>query len=166
MSVCLNICELPHLPFSNSTFAKKKKQKTQQTLIFRISAQHFWPAPIHTQKDLEHGKNQCISWPRCICLAPGLGIPVSCPIHLRCVSQVLPWPGLPVLFTYGPSILPRTSHTPSGSFQLQVPLPTASTPDIPASQPLRNLIATMPCQDIFWRKEERTCVSSWKDDFL
>lgn len=137
MSICLNICERLHLPFSDGTFAKKKNKK-QQTLIFRISTQHFCPSPIHTQKDLEHGRNQCDSWPRCICLTPGLGIPVSCPIRLHCVSQVLPWPRLPALFTHGPHILATTAPrdltcSALRSFQLQVPLPTASTPGIPAT---------------------------------
>ena len=147
----------------------QKKKKIQQTLIFRISAQHFCPSPSHTQKDLEHCRNQCGSWPRCICLAPGLGIPLSCPTHLRCVSQVLPWPRLPALFTHGPGILATTAPrdltcSASRSFQLQVPLPTASTPGIPATPKKSDCYNAMSRH--FLEKGREDCVSSWEDDLL
>ena len=118
------------------------KKKPHQTAIFRISAQHFCPVPSTPRKTWNTVGTSAVpdpgasasrlAWHPCL-------MPHPSPL---CLPGPTP-PRLPALFTYGPGILVTTAlqdltRSASRSFQLQVPLPTASTPGIPAFKPPRN----------------------------
>lgn len=167
MSICLNICEHLHLPFSDGTFAKKKKFNRLWFSGFLPSI--FVPLPSTPRKTWNTVGTSAVPDPD----ASASHLALASLSHAPSVSTVSPrsYPDpasqpclLMVPASWQPQ-LPGTSHA-----LLWGPFSCRSHCQLPPPlvflQPPRNLIATMQCQDIFWRKEERTCVSSWEDDLL
>lgn len=139
---------------------KKRKKNSPGSRFSGISAQHF--ALSHPpRKDLEHGRNQCGSWPRCTC--PALALASLSHTHPSpLISQVLPHPASQPVYLW--SRHPRNHTAPPRTYTLRAMVLSAAGPTADCLHPWYSCFPTPMklLRDVKTfsgeRKEEDLCV--------